>query len=118
MPTTKRPTRKKPPGKDRPEDKFSVEIRLPDRQRLKELLQLERLDVGHIHRDEKEGVEVTLFATKKQIADLKKAGWKPTVGDNLSAVGRERQKEVGKGDRYQGGKKTPQGLGTKTRGEG
>jgi hypothetical protein len=117
MEKAEKPTRRKATGAEAPGDKFSVVVHLPDRASLAELRRHKRLDVGHIHPMKGEHVEVALFATKQQIADLREAGWKLDVGENLSAIGRERQKEVGKGDRYKGGKKTPKGLGTKTRGE-
>jgi hypothetical protein len=117
MEKAEKPTGRKATGAGAPGDKFSVVVHLPDRASLAELRRHKRLDVEHIHTMKGEHVEVALFATKQQIADLREAGWKLDVGKNLSAIGRERQKEVGKGDRYQGGKKTPKGLGTKTRGE-
>jgi hypothetical protein len=117
MKKPEKPTGRKPTGSEAPGDKFSVVVHLPDRASLAELRRHKRLDVGHVHPTKGKDVEITLFATKQQIADLREAGWKVDVGQNLSAIGRERQKEVGKGDRYQGGKKTPKGLGTKTRGE-
>jgi hypothetical protein len=48
-------------------------------------------------------------------AATKKERRKIEVHENLSKIGRLRQKEVGKGDRFKGGKIPPKGLGKKIR---
>jgi hypothetical protein len=53
------------------------------------------------------------YATEERIRELQAAGYSIAVGENVSALGRERQAEVGKGDRFKGGRITPRGLGEK-----
>ena len=99
-------------------DVFHTVLHAPDRESLSRLLRKEILDVGPMRTqpDSKE-VEVDIYADKEHIKKLKEYGWKLDVRENLSEVGRKRQKEVGKGDRFKGGKIPPKGLGKKTRKE-
>lgn len=53
------------------------------------------------------------FASEEYIREIESAGYSVQKGENMSALGRERQKEVGVGDRFQGGRVTPRGLGSK-----
>ena len=53
------------------------------------------------------------YANESKIRQLRAAGYKIDQGENVSALGRERQKEVGRGDRFEGGRITPQGRGEK-----
>ena len=99
-------------------DVFLTVLYAPDRESLASLLRKEILDVGPMHKrpDSKE-IEVHIYANEVQIKKLKGYGWKLEVRENLSEVGRKRQQEVGKGDRFEGGKVPPKGLGKKTRKE-
>ena len=80
------------------------------------------LDVGcrHPQIDVSAGGSVTLhaYASEARIRELESAGYKVEKGRNMSALGRERQAEVGKGDRFEGGRKPPAGLGEKRKGGG
>jgi hypothetical protein len=81
------------------------------------------LDVGcrhpHVETNADRTVTVLAFASEAKIAEIASAGLKVERGTNVSALGRERQAEVGKGDRFEGGKVAPEGLGTLvTDGEG
>lgn len=99
----------------RPErDRFLTVLYAPDRESLAQLFRKELLDAGPILRkpDAKE-IEVHLYADEKQIKRLREYGWRLEVRENLSEIGRKRQKEVGKGDRFEGGKIPPKGLGKK-----
>jgi hypothetical protein len=96
------------------DDKFHTELFVEKEQELKELLEQVNLDVEHIHiNKEKQVFEATVFATLKQIDQLKDRKIQYSVYENLSEIGRMRQKEVGKGDRFDGGKISPKGLGIK-----
>jgi hypothetical protein len=53
------------------------------------------------------------FADDEMIRRLEAAGYDVEVGENVSEVGRQRQEEVGTGDRFEGGRVVPRGLGTK-----
>lgn len=99
-------------------DVFLSVLYAPDRESLTRLLRKEILDVGPMHtRPHSKEVEVHIYANEEQIKKLKEYGWKLEVRENLSEVGRKRQEEVGKGDRFEGGKVPPKGLGKKTRKE-
>jgi len=54
-----------------------------------------------------------VYATEERIAQLQAAGYQVERGENVSASGRERRSEVGKGDRFDGGRIAPRGLGEK-----
>ena len=107
-------------GKEKPQeptgdpDIFRVLLRAPDRETLAKAIRQHGLDIDHSHPSKERPLEIEAFLTQKQIDDLKKSGWDLRVGKNLSEIGRERQKEVGKGDRFEGGKVAPKGLGKKT----
>ena len=74
------------------------------------------LDVGdrpHVEPTaEGRGVLYT-FAPQGQIREIEAAGYTIEVGDNVSETGRQRMAEVGKGDRFDGGRVPPRGLGQK-----
>jgi hypothetical protein len=53
------------------------------------------------------------YATEDVLDQLKKEGVVFDIIENASEMGRRRQNEVGRGDRFEGGKKAPQGLGKK-----
>lgn len=114
-------SRKPPKKKSRKQlerDVFLTVLYAPDRDSLARLLQEETLDVGPMHgRPDSKEMEVHLYANKEQIEKLKKDGWKLDVQNNLSEVGRKRQREVGKGDRFKSGNIAPKGLGKKILGE-
>lgn len=81
------------------------------------------LDVGcrhpHVEANRDRTVTLLAFASEAKIADIAAGGVTVERGANVSALGRERQSEVGKGDRFESGKLAPEGLGTLMRpGEG
>lgn len=98
----------------RSNDIFRVELRAPGRDSLGKLLQNGALDFGPIQSLPSGEVIIDLFLNHDQIDQLEKTGWKLQVFENMSAAGRDRQMEVGAGDRFQGGKTPPKGLGKKT----
>lgn len=82
-----------------------------------ELLRKFDLDVGcRPHVDAKPDGTGTLlaYATKERIREIESAGYSVEVGENVSELGRQRQAEVGKGDRFEGGRVVPRGLGDKS----
>lgn len=90
---------------------------------VRELVAKFDLDVGcrhpHVEANRDRTVTLLAFASEAKIADIASAGVTVERGANVSALGRERQAEVGKGDRFEGGKLAPEGLGTLVRdGEG
>jgi len=105
-----------------PPDLFTVRIAVT-RESFESLLKKFDLDVGcrpHFQQNTDGTASLTAFATKERIRELEGAGYKVEVGENASEVGRQRQGEVGKGDRFEGGRVVPRGLGEKTgeRGQG
>ncbi len=114
MAAPKKPA-KKNPGNPPERDLFLTVLYAPDRESLSHLLRNEILDVGPVRaRPDSKEIEVHLYADEPQIRKLRKYGWKLDVRENLSEVGRKRQNEVGKGDRFEGGRIPPKGLGKKT----
>jgi hypothetical protein len=101
-------------------DIFRVTLHAPDRDALATVVHELGLDIDHQHPSEvpdAKGIQITAFLTEQQIDELKRRLWTLHVEENLSQIGRERQKEVGKGDRFAGGKVKPTGLGKKIREE-
>jgi hypothetical protein len=114
-------TKKSDGSNDPPQDPdiFRVSLRAPDRAALARVVRELGLDIDHQHPGEEHNVKevlITAFLTQLQIDELKGRRWELRVEENLSAIGRERQKEVGKGDRFESGKVRPTGLGKKIRG--
>lgn len=62
-------------------------------------------------------LRLTFHLTQSQIKELAKDGYAAEVIDNVSEIGRERQKEVGKGDRFDGGRIPPEPRGLPRREE-
>lgn len=115
MATTKKTKGSNPSERPPYDDVFDVLLFAPNLETLTSLLKKFPMDDGPIEINPKtKAVEAHFFIDEKQIDQLKKDGWKLEVLRNLSEVGRLRQKEVGKDDRFKGGKITPKGLGKKT----
>jgi len=86
------------------------------RETITKLMQEFELDVGcrpHPEVNPDGNATLLVYATEEKIRELQAAGYHVESGENVSAVGRERQAEVGKGDRYEGGRIAPRGLGEK-----
>ena len=75
------------------------------------------LDVGcrhpHVEPNPDGTTALVVYATEERIREIQAAGYNVELGENVSALGRERQTEVGKGDRFEGGRVAPRGLGEK-----
>ncbi len=99
-----------------PADRFAVRIMVTPRS-ITELLQRFPLDVGdrpHVVPGPGEAGTLYAFAPEDQIQELRDAGYSVDVGENVSEVGRERMAEVAEGDRFEGGRFAPTGLGVKS----
>lgn len=102
------------PSTREPRDVFRVELRVADREALSRLVREQLLDVGSVRVDpDSHALRADVFINETQIAALQEQGWELEVRENLSEVGRARQLEVGRGDRYEGGRLAPTGLGEK-----
>ena len=75
-----------------------------------------RLDIGGaggLRRLPDDTVRMEAYAPEQVLDKLKEAGGVFEIIEDATKVGKERQKEVGRGDRFEGGKKAPRGLGRK-----
>jgi hypothetical protein len=113
---------RKPPGSSDPiaPDLFTVRITVT-RESFDSLLKKFDLDVGcrpHVHANPDGTGGLTAFATRERIREIEAAGYKVDIVENASELGRQRLEEVGKGDRFEGGRVVPRGLGQKTRDRG
>lgn len=106
-----------PTGEIDEKDIFRVELRAPSREALGDLLHNGALDFGPIQQLASGEIIIDLFLRQTQIDNLQKAGWRLQVFENLSVAGHDRQMEVGAGDRFEGGKVAPKGLGKKIKEE-
>jgi len=109
-------SRKPPDDQPLPGDIYHVVLTVPNRRAAAELAAKHTLDLGPLHlRPETGELEIHLYAPQRQIEELRAEGWKPEVRENMSEEGRLRQQEVARGDRFEGGKKPPRGLGKKVK---
>lgn len=99
-----------------PPDLYAARV-TGSRETLAKLMQTFELDVGcrhpHVEPNPDRTATLLVFATKERIRELQDAGYKVETGENVSEIGRQRQKEVGEGDRFEGGRVAPRGLGEK-----
>jgi hypothetical protein len=96
-------------------DKFELRVTAPP-ERLDELFRRFTVDVGcrhpHSERNDDGTLTVLFYASEQLIGEIEAAGYSVTRGENLSAIGRDRQGEIGKGDRFGRGRTHPEGLGS------
>lgn len=100
---------RKPPDRPKPQpDKFRTHLEFDSREAAAKFHRSHPL-LGQVAagRGAKGALRLTFHLTLQQIGDLEKDGYAPEVAENISDIGRERQKEVGKGDRFEGGKIPP-----------
>jgi hypothetical protein len=97
-----------------PADLYAARI-TGDRETLARVLETFALDVGcrhaHIEPNPDRTGTMTVYATEARIRELRDAGFTVEAGENVSALGRERQRDVGTGDRFRGGRVAPRGRG-------
>jgi hypothetical protein len=102
------------------DDRFVVRVTVSAAQ-ADELLRREGLDFGdHPHIDPRpDGTgSLILFMTRGEARALEREGLRVELGDNMSARARERLAEIGRGDRFEGGRVVPRGIGRKIGGRG
>lgn len=98
-----------------PHDLYAARV-TGSRETITKLMQEFELDVGcrpHPEINPDGNGTLLVYATEEHIRELQATGYHIERGENVSAVGRERQAEVGKGDRFEGGRIAPRGLGEK-----
>lgn len=107
---------KSPPPRDEPEgDIFAVRAKVTQGQAL-ELAQRGDLDLGDRLRwsPDPDGTgRLDLFLSQSQIDELQAQGIEVQVESNQTERAREAQREIGQGDRFEGGRTPPRGLGRK-----
>ena len=103
------------PDEGVPADRYAVKIAVTP-ETVTELLRRFELDVGdrpHVEPTAEGRGMLYAFAPREQIVELEAAGYIVDVGENVSETGRQRMTEVAEGDRFDGGRIPPQGLGGK-----
>ena len=87
------------------------------RETIAKVLREFQLDVGcrhpHVENNPDRTTTLLAYVTEARLRELEAAGYTVEKGENVSALGRQRQSEVGKGDRFEGGRRAPSGLGDK-----
>jgi hypothetical protein len=96
-------------------DIAKIKLFLPDQKSLNEVLALGNfsLECGSPRRDESGNFVVILYAPKAEANKIKATKFRHEIDEKYGDVLEERQKEVSKNDRFQGGKVKPEGLGVK-----
>lgn len=108
------------PGDERAADQFAIRVKVT-REQAAALLRRGEFDFGDHPRitENPDGTgSLDLFVSRSQIEALRAEGYEVDIGHNLSARARDRIKEVGQGDRFEGGRVPPKGLGRKIGGQG
>jgi hypothetical protein len=105
------------PHTETPPDLYEVRI-TGTRETIAKVLREFELDVGcrhpHVEPNPDRSATLLAFATDERFREIQAAGYRIEKGENVSALGRQRQADVGKGDRFEGGRRAPSGLGVKT----
>ncbi len=95
-----------------PPDKYSVAIIIYERKEAQSLVRERGLDLVQTEvLEDGKRYRLTFYLNKKEIEELCECGYKLEVGENVSELGIRRQSEVGKGDRFDGGRIAPKGMG-------
>ena len=103
------------PDAEVPADRFEIKVQVRP-ETLGDLLGRFALDVGdrpHVEPAPDGSGTLYAFAPEAQIREIEAAGYAVEVGENVSAIGRQRMTEVAEGDRFEGGRIAPRGLGQK-----
>jgi hypothetical protein len=90
-------------------------FRLPGRQALESLLRSRRVDIGGGGPRTLPDGSITLeaYVPERWLNNFKAEGFTFEIVEDATEVGRQRQQEVGKGDRFEGGSIAPHGFGRK-----
>ena len=107
------------PSEEREGDIFAVRARVSEDQ-VNELIRrgLDYGDRPHFSIDRDGTGRLDLFVTRRQVEALATEGIDVEIVNNQSARHRERKAELGEGDRFEGGKIAPTGIGRKIGGRG
>ena len=96
-------------------DIAKITVWVPHQKALSEILSAAKVDLncGSPKRDSDGNFIVTLFATKAEAAKVAALGYRHEMDENYGDVLEQRQQQVSKTDRFQGGRVKPKGLGIK-----
>jgi FMN phosphatase YigB (HAD superfamily) len=103
----------RPPHEERDDDLFAIRVKVQPEQ-AENLVRRGDFDFGdhpHLTPNPDGSSSLNLFVPKTQIEALEREGYEVEVVSNQSARARERLAEVGQGDRFEGGKVAPRGIG-------
>ncbi len=111
-------TGRKTRGKQQaPKDKYRAILTFDDREAGGRFVRKHPWDLVGTRLDKEGRAVLTFYLTQTQIKYLEKEGVSAEVRENVSEIGRERQKEIGSGDRFEGGKIAPRPRGLAAREE-
>jgi hypothetical protein len=98
-----------------PKKTLRIVLRAPDRETLAKVVKEHRLDVGGggARRLPDGTVMMEAYVNKEVLEGLTRDKQAFEIIEDLTEVGKQRRKEVGKGDRFEGGKIAPRGLAKK-----
>ncbi|SRR6266404_7284340 len=96
-------------------DIVKIKVWVPDQKALNEVLTTAKvsLDCGSPRQDESGDFVVTLYASKPEAKKIAQLKYRTEADEKYGEVLKQRQEEVSKTDRFQGGKVKPEGLGIK-----
>lgn len=96
-------------------DIAKITVWVPHQKALSEILSKAKVELncGSPRRDSDGNFVVTLFAPKAEADKVAALGYRHEVDENYGDVLEQRQQQVSKTDRFQGGNVKPQGLGIK-----
>jgi hypothetical protein len=97
---------------------LQVRVQADEFESLRPLL-LEGLDAGckpHVDQRAGRGVSMQAYVAEDEVDRLRERGYEVEVLADATVAGLERLAEVGQGDRFEGGRVAPRGLGRKTGG--
>ena len=100
-----------------PEDKYKAILTFDSREAGGRFVRKHPWDLVGTRLDKEGRAVLTFYLTQTQIKYLEKEGVSLDIRENVSEIGRARQKEIGSGDRFDGGKIAPRPLGLVARGE-
>lgn len=101
------------PG-ETPADKYRTKIMITSREEATALVRKRGLDLVQTEvLDEGKRFRLTFFLNQEEIEQLLADKLDLEVGENVSELGLKRQTEVARGDRFDGGRIAPKGLGVK-----
>ena len=91
-----------------------ISLNVSNRETLVKFMRDFQLDIGGVIRSQPDGtLNMEVYTPEEVLNQLRGAGAVFEIIEDATKIGIERQKEVGRGDRFEGGKKAPQGLGKK-----